>query len=91
MSTIHAEHKHTLSKEEAHKRAEEYIQHIGDKIHADIKWAGDTATFKGTGFSGSAKLSDGLIVLDIDLSFVLRPLKGKIEERMVRAFSKRFS
>ena len=91
MSTIHAEHKHTLSKEEARKRAEEYVGMIADKVHADIKWAGDTASFKGTGFSGTAKLADNLIVLDIDLSFLLRPLKGKIEERMVRAFQKRFT
>lgn len=91
MSTIHAEHRHTLSPEEAHKRVEEYIAHIAEKIKAEIKWSGDTATFKGTGFSGTARIGKDVIIMDIDLSLLLRPLKGTIEERMARTFQKRFT
>ena len=91
MSTIHVEHRHTLGPDEARRRAEEVISEIGDRINADINWEGSTASFKGTGFSGKAHLSDSSIALDVDLSLILRPLKGKIEERIGRWLDKRFT
>lgn len=91
MSTIHVEHRHTLPADEALRRAHEFIGQIADRIKADINWDGDTAAFKGTGFSGKAKIAPGLISLDVDLSMLLRPLKGKVEARIAETLEKRFT
>jgi putative polyhydroxyalkanoate system protein len=92
MSTIHLEHRHTLPSEEAVRRAHEVIGQLAERIKAEIRWEGDnTAVFKGSGFSGKAKLEPNQISLDVDLGMLLRPLKGKIEERIGQTLEKRFT
>jgi hypothetical protein len=56
-----------------------------------VDWNGKTAKFKGTGFSGEATVKDYLLVFDLDLSLMLRPLKSSIEERISRTLQKRFT
>jgi putative polyhydroxyalkanoate system protein len=91
MSLIHVDYKHSLSQEEAIRRANQLVGEMGHRVKADIHWNGPIATFKGTGFSGRAKLTDHLIALDLELGFLLRPLRGKIEERIERHLQTRFS
>jgi putative polyhydroxyalkanoate system protein len=91
MSTIHVDHQHSLSQEEALQRVRALVAELKDRVKADIQWNGSTATFKGTGFSGSAKVLDQRIALDLDLSLLLRPMKGKIEERIDRSLRQRLA
>jgi putative polyhydroxyalkanoate system protein len=91
MSTIHVEHKHPYTRDEAMDRARKFVQDASDKMGFKVDWNGPTAKFKGTGFSGEATVKDNLLVFDLDLSLMLRPLKSKIEERIHRTLEKRFT
>ncbi len=91
MATIAVEHRHELGEEEALRRAHELIRQFGARLKADIQWDGANATFKGSGFSGGAQVSATRLVVTVDLSLVLRPLKGKIESGLEKAMRERFT
>ena len=91
MSMIHVEHKHSLTMDDALTRARAVTEDIAQRVSATVTWSGTTATFKGTGFSGTAKVAENLIAVDVDLAMLLRPMKAKIEERIERSLEKRFA
>ena len=91
MASIAVEHRHGLGQEEALKRAHDLIREFGSRLNADIRWDGPNATFKGTGFSGTAKVAADLIAVTVDLSLVLRPMRSKIESRLESSIKERFS
>ncbi len=91
MATIAVERPHKLGQEEALKRAQELLQSFGARLGADVEWNGPHATFKGSGFFGSALVAADKVQVSIDLSLLLRAMKGKIESRLTRAMEERFS
>ena len=91
MATISLVHNHTLSPEEALKRAQDLVKEVGNRLKAEISWNGPNATFKGSGFTGNAQLRPGAIALDVDLGLLLRPMKGKIESKLEQAIQERFA
>lgn len=90
MATIRVEHKHALTRDEAIERARNVIREFSERLKAEVRWSGPDATFKGTGFSGTAKVDDGLVHVSVDLSLVLRPMKAKIESKLAKALEERF-
>jgi len=91
MAVIKLRHDHTLDSETALRRARALVDEFADKLKAAVKWEGSDATFRGAGFSGSARVAPGRLEVNVDLSLVMRPLKGKIEERLREAVAKRFA
>lgn len=84
MALIDERKRHSLGKDEARKAAEEIAEDIGEKLGATYRWEGDELRFKRTGASGSIQVSDEEVRVQVDLSFMLRPLKGTIESRIQR-------
>jgi putative polyhydroxyalkanoate system protein len=91
MATINVSHNHTLGQDEAKRRIETLLSELGHKVKADINWSGPNASFKGTGFSGTAQVLDDKIHFELDLNMLLRPMKGKIEARVEKILSERFT
>ena len=91
MATISVEKTHRLSEDEAVKRAEQICEDIGDRFDCSIVKDGKTFSFKGKGFSGAARVVGDRVAIDVDLSLVLRPLKGKIEDRIHKAIEEKFA
>jgi putative polyhydroxyalkanoate system protein len=91
MAIIKVAKAHTLGQEEALKRAQELVRDLGQKLKADVKWDGPRATLKGTGFSGKADVSADKVAVDVDLSFMLSPMKGKIESKIEQALQEKFA
>lgn len=91
MATISVEHPHALGLDEATRRAQEVIREFGERLKAEIHWNGPHATFKGTGFSGTASVQATRVAVEVDLSLLLRPMKSKIESRLKKAIHERFS
>jgi putative polyhydroxyalkanoate system protein len=81
MATIDINRSHKLGKEEAKKRATQVLDRLKDGYGIKGAWNGDkfdiTAPAKGT-FS----VSDSNVRLEIDLPFMMKPLKGKIEQKV---------
>ncbi len=73
---------HTLSQEEARAVA----QKVADQMAADYEmtyaWEGEVLAFRRSGFSGTLALTEGQVQLDIDLGFMLKGFKTKIEQQV---------
>ncbi len=87
MATIDVTRAHTLPKDEAKKRAEELAKSMQEKFSLDWKWEGDSIKFDATrgaakGTKGQVVVTDKEVRVEIDLPFLLRVLKGKVESKV---------
>ena len=87
MSTIDVRRSHTLSKEEAKKRAEELAKSMQSRFDLDWHWQGDHIVFEAPrgaakGTKGSVEVTANEVRVQIDLPFMLRMLKGTIESKV---------
>lgn len=87
MATIDICRPHTLSKDDAKKKAEELANGMKDKLGLDWKWAGDVIEFKAEsgaakGAKGEVRVSDKEVRVLVDLPFMLRVMKGTIEDKI---------
>jgi putative polyhydroxyalkanoate system protein len=87
MATIDITRSHTLPKDEAKKRAEEFAKGMEAKLGLQWQWVGDIIRFdapsgaaKGT--KGEVDVSDTIVRVRIDLPFLLRMLKGTVESKV---------
>jgi putative polyhydroxyalkanoate system protein len=87
MATIDVRRAHSLSKDDAKKRAEELAKSMEEKFNLVWKWEGDKITFdapKGAakGTKGQVSVTDKEVRVEIDLPFLLRVMKGTIEDKV---------
>lgn len=87
MATIDVRRAHTLSKEEARKRAEDFARNMEQRFELKWRWEGDRIVFdaprgaaKGT--KGTVDVGDKDVRVQIDLPFLLRMLKGTVESKV---------
>jgi putative polyhydroxyalkanoate system protein len=87
MATIDVSKSHTLTKEEARKRAETLAQSMKQKLDLDWRWDGDRILFDASrgpakGTKGSVDVGDDAVRVQIDLPFLLRVMKGTVESKV---------
>ena len=87
MSTIDITRAHTLPLDDAKKKAEEIAKSMESRFSISWKWDGDTIRFdapKGAakGTKGEVAVTDKTVRVAIDLPFMLRMLKGTIENKV---------
>jgi putative polyhydroxyalkanoate system protein len=87
MATIEMEKKHALGKDEARKKAEELADKMKEKLGITWAWSGDRINFEAKsgaakGSKGFVNVSDSAIRVEVDLPFMLRPLKGMVESKI---------
>jgi putative polyhydroxyalkanoate system protein len=87
MATIDIRRTHTLAKDEAKKRAEELAKAMETKLDLQWRWEGDHIRFEAPrgpakGTSGTVEVTDSSVRVQIDLPFMLRVLKGKVESKV---------
>jgi putative polyhydroxyalkanoate system protein len=87
MSTIDVRRSHTLSKDEARKRAEQLAQSMQQKFDLEWKWDGNRIVFEAPrgaakGTRGSVEVGDADVHVLIDLPFLLRVMKGTVESKV---------
>ena len=87
MATIDISRPHTLPKDEAKKRAEELATSMQAKLNLQWRWEGDHIRFEAPsgpakGTTGTVAVSDSTVRVQIDLPFLLRMLKGKVESKV---------
>lgn len=87
MATIDITRSHSLSLDDAKKKAEELAKGMADKFGIDWKWEGNTIRFDAP--SGAAKGTKGEVAVTekdvrvaIDLPFMLKVMKGTIESKV---------
>jgi putative polyhydroxyalkanoate system protein len=83
MPKLQIEHPHALEPAEVKRRLDALNRTLADKYGIEARWTSDTeATFKRAGASGSIRTLPDRVVVDIDLSFALSPVKGKVESKI---------
>lgn len=87
MATIDVRRNHTLSKEEARKRAEALATSMQNRFDLDWRWEGDRILFEAPrgaakGTRGSVDVSDREVRVQIDLPLLLRVMKGTVESKV---------
>jgi len=87
MSSIDVRRSHTLSKEDARKKAEALAASMGQRFELEWRWEGDRIVFdaprgKAKGTKGTVDVADGEVRVQIDLPFLLKVLRGTIESKV---------
>jgi len=87
MATIDIKKPHSLSKDEAKKRAEQLAKGMQDQLGINWQWEGDSIKFdaksgaaKGT--SGKVSVDDANVRVEVDLPFLLKAMKGTVESKI---------
>jgi putative polyhydroxyalkanoate system protein len=93
MATIDVTRAHSLPKEDAKKKAEEFAKGMQERFELEWRWQGDSIVFdaprgaaKGT--KGEVNVTDKSVRVQIDLPFLLRVMKGTIESKVEEKLTK---
>ena len=79
MPTISVKRQHKLEHKKAKAAAQKIAKDLNQRFDLVCQWSGDNVTFERPGLSGNMRLGKGDIELEVQLSFLLTPLKGPIE------------
>jgi putative polyhydroxyalkanoate system protein len=82
MGKIIIERAHGRGLEAARAEAEALAEDLAEKFGLKYRWSDDTLEFKGSGAKGQMCCSADEISLSMELSFVLRPFKTRIEQEI---------
>lgn len=87
MATIDVHRTHTLSKDEARRRAEDLAKSMQQKLDLEWRWEGDRILFEAPrgaakGTKGSVHVTEKDVRVQIDLPLLLRMLKGTVESKV---------
>ena len=83
MAKLNIEQAHALPVDEVKKRLQGLADRLSEKYGISAKWTSEReADIKRTGVSGKITCTDSKVTVFLDLSFVLNPLKEKIENRV---------
>lgn len=83
MPKLAIEHRHNLTPDAVRERLNAMQAQLSSKYGFSGSWISDTeATVKGTGASGTIRCEPERVVVTVDLSFALTPVKGKVEQRI---------
>jgi putative polyhydroxyalkanoate system protein len=87
MATIDITRPHSLTRDDAKKKAEELAKGMEEKFSIVWRWEGDTIRFdapKGAakGTKGEVAVTDKDVRVVIDLPFMLKVMKGTIESKV---------
>lgn len=87
MATIDIRRAHTLTKDAAKAKAEELAKSMETKLGLTWAWAGDAIRFEAPsgaakGTKGDVSVTDKEVRVTVDLPFMLRVMKGTIEDKI---------
>lgn len=82
MSVIDVTRHHTLDHDHAIEAADGLAQSLAEDFDVRYQWHGDEMTFKRSGVKGQLQVTPNTIHVHLELGFLLRPLKGRIEREI---------
>ena len=90
MSEITIQRSHGLTLKKAKTAAEQIASDLSDEFNIEYKWDGNTLNFHRSGISGTMAVDKKTIAINAKLSFLLRPIKSKIEREIHRFCDENF-
>ncbi len=80
MPTIAIKRRHKLDPKKAKAAAHTVIKDLSARYQLACAWDGDEVSFERPGVSGCMHVGKSEVRLDVQLSFLMTPLKGSIEQ-----------
>jgi len=80
MPTIRIVRPHHLPHAEIRADVEELAAELQQKLRAVFHWEGETLCFSRTGASGTIKVGEDSVAVEVKLSMALSPLKARVEK-----------
>ena len=84
MPNISIRRRHSLDHKKAKAAAQKIARDLDRRFELEHEWTGDEVSFKRPGLSGCMHVGKNEVRLDVELSFLLLPLKGPIEQAIHR-------
>ncbi len=92
MPTIELSRQHKLTEQQARGKVEEMGKRLAEKHGLNGGWAsGDRYEFSRSGLKGRVQLEPGKVAVRVELSLLLSPLKGTIEQKLREGLEKEFA
>ncbi len=89
MPKVRIEHAHSLPLPEVRQRLQGLADKLSEKYGIEAKWISEReADVKRTGVTGKILIAEDKVTVALDLSFVLSPLKEKVETRVREQLAK---
>lgn len=82
MSVIDIHRAHSLDKAHAREAAETLAKDLSSQFDVNYEWQGDRLQFKRSGVKGSLDISVQELHIHLELGFMLRPFKSRIEQEI---------
>lgn len=89
MAKIQMTHTHNLGKEEAKKKVNELFDAFSSRFGIRTNWNGDVITLQGSGFDGTAKVTDKDVDVSVSLGLMVSAFKGQVESGLKAELEKR--
>jgi putative polyhydroxyalkanoate system protein len=83
MSLIHIRKKHALGRDKARQTAEHLARSLASEYNAKYQWHNDDLKLTAKGVEGLLHVEKDIVEIKVHLGMLLRPLKGKIESRIM--------
>lgn len=80
MADISIKRKHQLGLKGARTAADKMADKLGEKFDLAGEWDGNVLVFQRTGVNGTLEISDNEMHLQVTLNFMLKMMKGPIEQ-----------
>lgn len=88
MPTVKMHKKLNMSNEEALQKVEEAAEQLAEKYGLSINWLDNHASIRGPSVTGSVKVEDSEMDLQLELGMLAAPFKGKIEAAVEEYFQR---
>lgn len=88
MADIELDREHALGSEGATDRLKGIEDKLKERYGVTLDWRGSLADVRGKGVSGTITVEETRVALELKLSLMLKPLKGKIREGIERQVDK---
>lgn len=79
MATISIKRRHKLDHTKARAAAQKIAKDLNKRFDLVCHWDGNDVAFERPGVSGTMRVGKNDVELDVQLSFLMTPLKGPIE------------
>ena len=88
MPTIKIARKHSLTHKKARDVAETIAKDLQKRFELEYEWDGDEVEFERPGVSGRLAVAKDTFLLDVNLGWLLTPLKPAFEKEINAQFDK---
>ena len=91
MADIEIRRAHGMGLAAARTAADKMAEHLGKKFGLRGDWDGDVLRFQGTGVTGTLAVDAKDVSLSVALGFLLKAMKGSIEQAVNRELDELFA